>query len=71
MKSSISYLYIDSADEINEMGIMIKVGKATLTRKKIITSVSEKIICIAEELKLVKYLGRQYMPFTNQLKSFQ
>ncbi|AGS06972.1 ribose-5-phosphate isomerase A [Candidatus Profftella armatura] len=53
------------------MGIMIKVGKATLTRKKIITSVSEKIICIAEELKLVKYLGRQYMPFTNQLKSFQ
>ncbi|BCG49693.1 ribose-5-phosphate isomerase RpiA [Candidatus Profftella armatura (Diaphorina cf. continua)] len=50
-------LYIDSADEINENGIMIKGGKGALTREKIIASVSEKIICIAEESKLVKYLG--------------
>jgi ribose 5-phosphate isomerase A len=50
-------VYIDGADEIDHAGYMIKGGGAALTREKIVASLSKKMICIADESKLVKTLG--------------
>ncbi|XBC38036.1 MAG: ribose-5-phosphate isomerase RpiA [Buchnera aphidicola (Floraphis choui)] len=55
-------LYIDSADEINFQFQMIKGGGAALTKEKIIASVAEKFVCIADESKLVKVLGAFPLP---------
>ncbi|MDI8083765.1 ribose-5-phosphate isomerase A, partial [Salmonella enterica subsp. enterica serovar Kentucky] len=41
-------IYVDGADEINGHMQMIKGGGAALTREKIIASVAEKFICIAD-----------------------
>jgi len=55
-------VYIDGADEIDASGAMIKGGGAALTREKIVASVAEKFVCIADGSKLVKILGKFPLP---------
>ena len=55
-------VYIDGADEINGTGAMIKGGGAALTREKIVASVAQKFVCIADGSKLVDLLGAFPLP---------
>ncbi|HTH44830.1 MAG TPA: ribose-5-phosphate isomerase RpiA [Oxalicibacterium sp.] len=55
-------VYIDGADEITAGGAMIKGGGAALTREKIVASVAEKFVCIADGSKLVDTLGKFPLP---------
>ncbi len=55
-------VYIDGADEITYQGAMIKGGGAALTREKIVASVAEYFICIADGSKLVQTLGSFPLP---------
>jgi ribose 5-phosphate isomerase A len=55
-------VYIDGADEIDHHGAMIKGGGAALTREKIVASVAEQFVCIADDSKLVQILGRFPLP---------
>ncbi len=55
-------VYIDGADEITHQGEMIKGGGGALTREKIVASVAEQFICIADASKLVQTLGRFPLP---------
>ena len=41
-------VYVDGADEINHHLEMVKGGGGALTREKIVASVAEKFICIAD-----------------------
>lgn len=60
-------IYVDGADEINGHMQMIKGGGAALTREKIIASVAEKFICIADASKQVDILGK--FPFAGRSDS--
>ncbi|MFM8466453.1 MAG: ribose-5-phosphate isomerase RpiA [Oxalobacteraceae bacterium] len=55
-------VYIDGADEINHRGAMIKGGGGALTREKIVASVADRFICIADGSKLVEVLGKFPLP---------
>lgn len=55
-------VYIDGADEIDAQGHMVKGGGAALTREKIVAAQSRRFVCIADESKLVKVLGRFPLP---------
>ena len=55
-------VYIDGADEITSQGAMIKGGGAALTREKIVASVADKFICIADGSKLVEMMGTFPLP---------
>jgi len=55
-------VYVDGADEINEQLHMLKGGGGALTREKIVASVAQKFVCIADESKLVQTLGRFPLP---------
>jgi ribose 5-phosphate isomerase A len=55
-------VYIDGADEITAQGAMIKGGGAALTREKIVASVAQRFICIADGSKLVEMLGAFPLP---------
>jgi ribose 5-phosphate isomerase A len=55
-------VYIDGADEITVEGAMIKGGGGALTREKIVASVAERFICIADHSKLVERLGGFALP---------
>ena len=55
-------VYVDGADEINAKLQMIKGGGGALTREKIVASVAERFICIADESKLVAQLGSFPLP---------
>ena len=55
-------VYVDGADEIDHTGAMIKGGGAALTREKIVASVAQKFICIADGSKLVDVLGKFPLP---------
>jgi ribose 5-phosphate isomerase A len=55
-------VYIDGADEINHRGAMIKGGGGALTREKIVASVADRFICIADASKLVEVLGKFPLP---------
>jgi ribose 5-phosphate isomerase A len=55
-------VYVDGADEITEHMMMIKGGGGALTREKIIAAVARKLICIADESKLVPVLGKFPLP---------
>ncbi len=55
-------VYIDGADEIDAQGAMIKGGGAALTREKIVASVAEKFVCIADGSKLVDVMGKFPLP---------
>ena len=55
-------LYVDGADEIDGSGFMTKGGGAALTREKIVASASKALLCIVDESKQVKALGRFPIP---------
>lgn len=55
-------IYVDGADEANEHLQLIKGGGAALTREKIVAAVSKVFVCIADESKLVKILGKFPLP---------
>ncbi|MBQ5946414.1 ribose-5-phosphate isomerase RpiA [Massilia sp. ST3] len=55
-------VYIDGADEIDAAGAMIKGGGAALTREKIVASISQKFVCIADGSKLVETMGKFPLP---------
>ena len=55
-------VYVDGADEINASLHMIKGGGGALTREKIVASVAQKFVCIADESKLVQTLGKFPLP---------
>jgi ribose 5-phosphate isomerase A len=55
-------VYIDSADEIDHGGHMIKGGGAALTREKIVAAQARQFVCIADESKLVTALGNFPLP---------
>lgn len=53
-------IYVDGADEVNPHKQLIKGGGGALTREKIISACANKFICIADENKLVKVLGKKF-----------
>ena len=55
-------VYVDGADEVTKHLHMIKGGGAALTREKIVAAVAKKFICIADDSKQVKLLGRFPLP---------
>jgi ribose 5-phosphate isomerase A len=55
-------VYVDGADEIDASGAMIKGGGGALTREKIVASVSETFVCIADASKVVDVLGQFPLP---------
>lgn len=55
-------IYVDGADEIDHGLNMIKGGGGALTREKIVASVADEFLCIADESKLVERLGRFPLP---------
>lgn len=55
-------VYVDGADEIDGQGHMVKGGGAALTREKIVASLAQRFVCIADESKRVQVLGRFPLP---------
>src|SRR3989441_9387608 len=55
-------VYVDGADEITEHLAMIKGGGGALTREKIVAAGAKKIVCIADESKIVPVLGKFPLP---------
>ncbi|WP_133649050.1 ribose-5-phosphate isomerase RpiA [Paraburkholderia flava] len=55
-------VYVDGADEIDASGAMIKGGGGALTREKIVASVSDVFVCIADASKRVAVLGQFPLP---------
>lgn len=55
-------LYVDGADESNHQLELIKGGGGALTREKIVAGASRQFVCIADEAKLVRVLGRFPLP---------
>ena len=55
-------VYVDGADEVNDYREMIKGGGGALTREKIVAAVADDFICIVDDSKLVKRLGRFPLP---------
>ncbi len=55
-------VYIDGADEIDHSGAMIKGGGGALTREKIVASVADRFVCIADASKLVDVMGKFPLP---------
>jgi ribose 5-phosphate isomerase A len=55
-------VYIDGADEITASLAMLKGGGGALTREKIVAAVARKVVCVADETKLVAALGKFPLP---------
>ncbi len=55
-------LYVDGADEATEFLHLVKGGGGALTREKIVAAASDKFVCIADESKLVRTLGKFPLP---------
>ncbi|AOU96895.1 ribose 5-phosphate isomerase A [Acidihalobacter yilgarnensis] len=55
-------LYVDGADEATRQLHLIKGGGGALTREKIVAGASTRFVCIADDSKLVSYLGRFPLP---------
>jgi len=55
-------VYVDGADESDASLSLIKGGGGALTREKIIASVAETFLCIADDSKLVATLGAFPLP---------
>lgn len=53
-------VYVDGADEVNPHRQMIKGGGGALTREKIVSACAKKFICIVDESKVVKVLGKSF-----------
>jgi ribose 5-phosphate isomerase A len=55
-------LYVDGADESDDHLRLIKGGGGALTREKIVAAASERFVCIVDETKIVKVLGKFPLP---------
>ncbi len=55
-------IYVDGADEATKNFHLIKGGGGALTREKIVAAASRQFICIIDESKLVKRLGKFPLP---------
>ena len=55
-------VYIDGADETDEHLRLIKGGGGALTREKIVAAASDRFICVVDDTKLVKVLGKFPLP---------
>jgi ribose 5-phosphate isomerase A len=55
-------IYVDGADEIDGSLAMIKGGGGALTREKIVAAVADTFVCICDDTKRVKTLGRFPLP---------
>ncbi len=55
-------LYVDGADEVDRVHNLIKGGGGALTREKVIASASLEFVCIVDDSKLVKKLGKFPLP---------
>ncbi len=55
-------LYIDGADEFDKHRRLIKGGGGALTREKIVAAASRKFVCIVDESKRVRVLGKFPLP---------
>ncbi|MBS9777915.1 MAG: ribose-5-phosphate isomerase RpiA [Gammaproteobacteria bacterium] len=55
-------LYVDGADEVNELKHLIKGGGAALTREKIIAGAARTFVCIVDQSKEVAVLGKFPLP---------
>ena len=55
-------VYVDGADEIDHGGAMIKGGGGALTREKIVASVADVFVCIADASKRVPVMGKFPLP---------
>lgn len=55
-------VYLDGADESNQYRHLIKGGGGALTREKIVAAASKKFVCIADDSKLVRVLGKFPLP---------
>jgi len=55
-------LYVDGADEATAQGALIKGGGAALTREKVVAAASKRFVCIIDDSKLVKVLGKFPLP---------
>ena len=55
-------LYIDGADEATDERYLIKGGGGALTREKIVAAASERFVCILDDSKRVRKLGRFPLP---------
>ena len=55
-------VYIDGADESDHELNLIKGGGGALTREKIVAAASKQFVCIADDSKLVDFLGKFPLP---------
>ena len=55
-------LYIDGADESTSKKQLVKGGGGALTREKIIANASKSFVCMIDDSKLVKVLGKFPLP---------
>ncbi|HVP33893.1 MAG TPA: ribose-5-phosphate isomerase RpiA [Steroidobacteraceae bacterium] len=55
-------LYIDGADEATAARHLIKGGGGALTREKIIAAAARRFVCIVDDTKMVRTLGRFPLP---------
>ncbi|MBC8211149.1 MAG: ribose-5-phosphate isomerase RpiA [Gammaproteobacteria bacterium] len=55
-------IYVDGADESNRHLQLIKGGGGALTREKIVAAASKTFVCIADDTKLVPFLGKFPLP---------
>lgn len=55
-------LYVDGADETNELKQLIKGGGGALTREKVIAAAADTFVCIVDESKQVDVLGKFPLP---------
>ena len=55
-------IYVDGADEADAHFHLIKGGGGALTREKIIAAASRKFVCVVDESKLVRVLGKFPLP---------
>lgn len=68
--------YIDGADEVNHSLQMIKGGGGALLREKVVASISDTFICIADDSKYVSKLGKfplavEVLPFARSVVAKQ
>ena len=62
-------VYVDGADEVDEVHNLIKGGGGAHTREKIVASASNEFVCIVDGSKLVNKLGAFPLPIEVIIKS--
>ena len=55
-------VYVDGADEADRNLRLVKGGGGALTREKILAAAAEKVVCVADDSKLVAVLGKFPVP---------